>query len=150
MSLTAEHDSGAPPVTVELTHEQWRELRVLVAHEVVTQEQRLAHAAAARLQKLLATLVEAKPKPAAGGSTDEDMQEAIGGACCARHAALGQHPVDPLDGPCGPLRIADLGTMTAVAHEGLRADNPRCYARGALRAVLVLCATLAPALEARS
>jgi len=94
---------------------------------------------------------------AAPDETDAEilMREAVGKSCCARHAALGAdcgglRAITPLDGPCGPVTAEDLGTMSEVAFEGLHDTSPDLYARGALRAVLVLCATLAPMLEVRA
>ena len=76
------------------------------------------------------------------------MRGATKGGCCPRHVAIGSHQIPPekrhpADGPCGPLTLEDIGCMAEVAYEALGSTDPGAYARGALRANLVLCATLA-------
>jgi hypothetical protein len=72
------------------------------------------------------------------------MRVAVGTKCCARHAAInGDIPVHALDGPCGPLTREDLGTMFHVAVSALKSPNRADFAEGALRAVAVLCASMA-------
>jgi hypothetical protein len=65
------------------------------------------------------------------------MRAALAGGCCARHVAMGVC----VEGACGPLTRADLVVLTEAATERL----VDCGEDDA-RAVLVLCATLAPRL----
>lgn len=59
---------------------------------------------------------------------------------CVRHGAMGVDERAPhqSDGPCGPLRLEDLGMLRYVALEARGAKDPSSYARGAAGAVLAL------------